>query len=723
MQLGMMPTRIRVILSGKGAYGVSHRDIGSPQPLGEARPDNLLDSWKEIAAYLDREVRTVQRWEKKEGLPVYRQIHEKMGTVYAYKSEIDAWWKERSAKLASKAENGELAVGPRVVSWPADIPGEGVTAASLWQKVPRLAVYAAAVAGLIAIALGLYGIARVYDWRFLRRPPLEGMRIARLTFTGQVRDAAISPDGKYVAFVNLDSGARSIWVYQVATGSTAQVIPNDIGFWPWGARLAFSPDGTYIYYENLDSREGTGLYGLYRVPMVGGTPRKLISDVDSAVTFSPDGKRLAFMRNSNERAEVALIIANSDGSNERSVAVRRRDSGFTFEAPAWSPDGKQIAAAIGQGGLYGRQQIEVVAADTGRETPVGTQTWWFLGRMGWLPDGRGLVLVAKESTSSANAQIWQVDFPNGGVHRVTNDLANYFCLTGSADGAYWIALQERVASSLWASPKGDWAESKRITPGVDSVDGNSGFTWTADGRILYTSLHAGGESTRTVSPDGRNVQELPLGPGMIRRPSACGDGRYILYTSQSDSGRNVWRADPSGNEAKQLTFGNDDGYAQCSSDSKWFIYASSNKGHPTLFKMSIDGGQPISISEKYRGVARLSPDSKWVVAAFEDAPKHTEMAVISVDGGELRWPFDVPEGIDWNAYLAWTPDGGGVIYAVIRSGVSNLWLQPLSGGPPRQLTDFKEGRIFSFNWSADGSQLVLARGSITDDAVLFTSRK
>jgi eukaryotic-like serine/threonine-protein kinase len=701
---------------------VSHGDSTSPTRLGEARPANLLDSWKEIAAYLDREVRTVQRWEKKEGLPVHRQIHEKIGTVYAYKSEIDAWWRERSTKLASKGENGELADGPHIVSWPAQ-PGEEVADAASSHRLPRWAVYAAGIASVVAIALGLYRIARVYDWRFLRRPPLEGMRIARLTFTGQVRDAAISPDGKYIAFVNLDSGARNVWVYQVATGSTAPVVSKDIGFWPWGARLTFSPDGTYIYYENLDSHEGTGLFGLYRVPMVGGTPRELISDVDSAVTFSPDGKLLAFMRNSNERAEVTLIIANSDGSNERPLAVRKRDNGFTFEAPAWSPDGKQIAAAIGQGGLYGRQRIELVAVDTGRETPVGNQTWWFLGRMGWLPDGRGLVLVAKENTSSTNAQIWQVDFPGGDVHRVTNDLADYFCLTGSADGAYWVALQEKVASSLWASPKGDWARAKQITPGVGSVDGNSGFTWTPDGRILYTSRHAAGESIRSVDPDGRNMKDFSPGPGMNRRPSACPDGHYILYTSQNDAGRNVWRSDSEGSEVRQLTFGNDDGYAQCSSDSKWFIYASGNKGHPTLFKMSINGGQPVPISEKYRGVARLSPDSKWVVAAFEDAAKHTEMAVISVDGGELRWPFDVPEDIDWNGHLAWTPDGRGVIYSVIRGGVSNLWTQPLFGGPQTPLTDFKEGLIFSFNWSPDGSQLVLARGSITDDAVLFTSRK
>jgi Tol biopolymer transport system component len=230
--------------------------------------------------------------------------------------------------------------------------------------------------------------------------------------------------------------------------------------------------------------------------------------------------------------------------------------------------------------------------------------------MAWLPDSRGLVFGARKDVSALNAQIWQVDFPGGDVRRVTNDLADYFCLTRSADGTVWTTLQEKKSSSLWILRRGNAGQAKQITPGLDSVDGNSGFTWTADGKILYTSWHAGGESLRTVAPDGNNVQEFPLTLGMNRRPSACPDGRYILYTSQNGSDRNVWRTDSAVNEIKQLTFGNDDGYAQCSSGSRWFIYGSGNKGHPTLFKMSIDGGQPVPITDKYRGVARLSPDSR-----------------------------------------------------------------------------------------------------------------
>jgi hypothetical protein len=215
--------------------------------LGESRPDELLDSWKEIAAHLGRDVRTVQRWEKKEALPVHRHEHEKMGTVYAYKSEIDAWWSGRSSRLASKAENGGMTGGPQLVSWPSVTPqmtgAEELAAATPWPRVRRLTVYAVAIAGLLFTAFAFYEIVPMRSWR--RKPPLEGMRIARLTFTGQVKDAAISPDGKYVAFVNLERGKRSVWVYHTATGSTAQVVSDDIGYWPWGADR---PEFLYQFY-------------------------------------------------------------------------------------------------------------------------------------------------------------------------------------------------------------------------------------------------------------------------------------------------------------------------------------------------------------------------------------------------------------------------------------------------------------------------------------------
>src|SRR5713226_3053721 len=144
---------MRVSPSTNGAYRMSHGEVPPPIPIGESRPDNFLDSWKEIAAYLGREVRTVQRWEKNEGLPVHRQIHEKLGTVYAYKSEIDAWWSERSAKLASKAASGELAGGPRIVSWPASTPegqNEALTAATPSRRLWGLAAVAV-VSGLLAL--------------------------------------------------------------------------------------------------------------------------------------------------------------------------------------------------------------------------------------------------------------------------------------------------------------------------------------------------------------------------------------------------------------------------------------------------------------------------------------------------------------------------------------------------------------------------------------------
>src|SRR3981189_331590 len=81
---------------------------GTPSP--EKPPEDRLDSWKEIAAYLNRDVTTVQRWEKREGMPVHRHVHDKIGSVYASRAELDAW--ARGRNLPAAAENGDDAPSP-----------------------------------------------------------------------------------------------------------------------------------------------------------------------------------------------------------------------------------------------------------------------------------------------------------------------------------------------------------------------------------------------------------------------------------------------------------------------------------------------------------------------------------------------------------------------------------------------------------------------------------
>jgi serine/threonine protein kinase len=207
------------------------------------------------------------------------------------------------------------------------------------------------------------------------------MTITPISSSGHTYGAAISPDGKWLAYISDEEGKSAIWVRQLGTGSTAQVVAPSIGNFKG---ITFSPDGNYLYF--VKGEPGTGLSKLYQVPSLGGTPHELIVDVDSPVTFSPDGKQIAFVRQSSTGGTSSLLGAKADGSAEHAIAVLRAPLSFSAEGPSWSPDGQRIA--IGKSISAGFQQyaIETVAVDTGAETRLGTNDWGYLRRISWMMD-------------------------------------------------------------------------------------------------------------------------------------------------------------------------------------------------------------------------------------------------------------------------------------------------------------------------------------------------
>src|SRR5207237_3005810 len=118
----------------------------------------------------------------------------------------------------------------------------------------------------------------------------QTMNIARLTSTGKARNAAISPDGKYVVHVVDDGEQQSLWMRQVSTSSNVQISPPANLIYH---NLTFSPHGDYLYYVAWDKKTP---FTLHQMPVLGGASRKLVTDIDSVVTFSPDGKQFAFLR-------------------------------------------------------------------------------------------------------------------------------------------------------------------------------------------------------------------------------------------------------------------------------------------------------------------------------------------------------------------------------------------------------------------------------------------
>lgn len=184
------------------------------------------------------------------------------------------------------------------------------------------------------------------------------------------------------------------------------------------------------------------------MPLVGGAPKKLLTQLDSAVTFSPDGKQLAFVRYISE-SEDQLVLTDPDGSGER-VLVKHTTHGFFQHTGlvkiSWSPDGETIVCPTFDRELaYGSAAglVEVRVRD-GTERPFTPRKWAAVTQVAWLRDGGGLVLIAQDKPPSGS-QVWHLSYPDGEARKITNDFSDYgdISVTAASSATYSSPLTRR----------------------------------------------------------------------------------------------------------------------------------------------------------------------------------------------------------------------------------------------------------------------------------------
>ena len=574
---------------------------------------------------------------------------------------------------------------------------------------------------LVALGFGLYKMMRGNRPSAAPNVPFQAIELLRLTNSGRVNDSAISPDGKYVAYIVENAGKQSIWIRQVDTSNNLQIVPpTDTQF--YGGTFSLKSDE--LYYIAKERNNSIGV--LYRVPALGGMPVKLIHDVDGPVTLSPDEKQLAFVRGSST-GERALMLANSDGSGERKLASRMGYESFSFGGPGWSPDGKSIVCASAYTDDKGRfvTVVEVAVGD-GSIRPLTSQRWKAIGRISWLQDAKGLVFTAVEQGTRATSQLWYLEYPSGQAYRVSKDLQDYHGASLTSDAKTLITKQTQTLSSLWVAANNDSDRATEILSHKE--DSNYGysyyyrtrFSWMPDGKLMYTSTVNGIPSIWVMSASGGGNKQLTNDTFDRTFPSVTPDSRYIIFISDRMGFLNIWRMDIDGSNQKQLTTGEDDSWSWCSPDSRWVVYHNGRQGRRTLWRVSVDGGQPEQLTDYPSVGPVVSPDGNWISCYYRLEMKAPwKLGVVPFNGGPPIKSFDIPPGVLFQSLVRWTPDGSALAYIVNRDGVSNIWTQPLDGGPARQITNFKSDQIFWFEWSPDGGQLGVSRGAITSDVVMI----
>jgi len=575
---------------------------------------------------------------------------------------------------------------------------------------------------VVAVAAGLFRYTRRNEAAsdFATQSPRT--RTTQLTNNGQVLRAAVSPDGKYVAYIQSERGQESLWVRQVEIARGIEIVQPTSGGHFVG--ITFSPDSNSIFYVKYEKDSAIG--GLYQVPVLGGAARKILSDVDSQISFAPDKKQFTFVRNDLSRKESHLMIANLGDANQRHLAAHAGVNWMTDAAPAWSPDGKIIirTARIETSNSANTKTslLEVQVAD-GRQTIFKTHQWDAIQAIEWLADGTGLIVAARDTASLLAYQLWQVDYPGGDARVITRDLHSYSSASATADMKSLVTILHRRIANLWVAPRDKAAEAVQILSGNSKDLGwLLGVEWLRDGKIIYGSTAGGKEDIWLMNADGSNQKQLTTAAGANFDPTVSADGHTMVYVSKTaDAASHLWKMNLHNGESAQLTNDVTELRPDISPDGRWVVYMSLDKDSPRLWKTSIDGGEgPIQLTDKITSVPRVSPDGRFIACFYRaQVDTFSKLAVIPFDGGEPVKVFDKSPTTIVESGIQWTPDGRALTFIDNRDGVSNIWLQPLDGSPAKQLTNFTSETIFRFAWSPDGKMFVAERGTEIGDIVLI----
>ncbi|HKW32080.1 MAG TPA: protein kinase [Candidatus Acidoferrum sp.] len=542
-----------------------------------------------------------------------------------------------------------------------------------------------------------------------RHVPFERFSIENLTNSGHVILAAVSPDGKYLLDVRDENGLQSLWLRHIPTASNTQIVP------PAGTRyggVTFSPDGNYLYFVRRDDEEHR-VSSLYRAPVLGGAPQVLIKDVDSPVTFSPDGQRLAYLRARHDSPVWDLLVANKDGSPDRalftSVAILS-DS----HTPAWSPDGKVIVIPLTQPTADTFTGLLVVDAASGkRETRAVPDAPLFL-HPAWMPDSSGMIMTSVAiQNGMLNRQLVFLTYPQGQVRELTADTNNYWLLSLASDGRSLVTTQSQFKYEVSLAPAQSPDALRPVHLSSHLVVW--WWSWTPDGRLVFPQ----GGDIRILDPKGGERVVMSDKSHLPDQAAVCGNGRYIVYRQLGKAAKtaeNLWRMDANGSNPTQLTFGHNETDVRCALDDKWVYYADAADNFLPK-RVSLEGGTPEKAFDSAIGGAALSPDGKTLVTLETRELDHKLMLKFISTEDKKSWYHDVDQRA--SRPLEFTADGKAVAYTVHEKGVDNLWLQPLISSTYRQLTHFTSERIAQFAFSPDGSQIAFERGHTESDAVLL----
>jgi Tol biopolymer transport system component len=572
---------------------------------------------------------------------------------------------------------------------------------------------------LAAAPMALLGVVAAAWWLPRRGTSgsSAGVSIARLTTTGNAIDAAISPDGRQLAWVESASGMQGLRLRRLDDGQSLDLVPAAaVGFWG----IAFVPDGSRVLYATKSAQSPAGR--LFSVSARGGPSTPILDGIDSTTSISRDGQRIAFYRAEYpDTGTTSLVVANIDGGELHALASLKAPEFFVpafFAAPAWSPDAERISAVI-HNAATGDAVLATIDARSGTRQEF-SRRFSDATFTSWVPDGSGILFVADYADQFREypRKVWFQPFPRGEPHRVTPDLLEYRNVSVRADGSAFVSVGLDAAYTLWRIPLGG-ASPQRIAS--ERYDGLLGIAPLADGRTIVSAGERGNTQLALLDREG-NGRRILTRDGTNLWPAVTPDGTTVVFVSNRDGQTGIWRMNVDGSDSRLLSHLTRPSWVSVTPDGRFVVCASvgdAESAAVATWRLSIDGGEPTMIAA---GIDRpaVSPDGR-LLAGINVAPgaSRLTLVVMPLDGSAPLRELGTISPATANGLMEWTADSNGILFSTVER--TNVWLQPLSGGPPSRVTDLATLDIVRGRRTPDGGSLIVARGSAQTDAYLVSN--
>jgi Tol biopolymer transport system component len=668
------------------------------------RPEDRLDSWKKIASYLKRDVSTVQRWERREAMPVHRHVHDKLGSVFAYRSELDAWWVSRRSRLVQDEADGAGQTATHAE------PAAGPAAAR--RPRGRLMLWAAA-AGilLIAGALAWLAIASRSGWR----NPLADARFTRLSdFTGTEQAAAISADGKLVAFLADQNGQTDAWIGEVGSGAYRNLTNGQLRDFnnPSIRMLGFSPDSSLvsIWTRRADGAQPDDVKVL-AVPARGGALQPYLERA-AEFDWSRDGARLVYHTTAPGDPLFVRDRQQAQERGDRQIYVA--PAGVHCHFPVWSPSGAYIYFIRGvppdQWDIWRIQPsgsgLERITTHNARLTyPV-------------LLDENTVAYLATDA-DGAGPWMYAVDVERRVSHRISSGLESYRSLAASADGSRLVVSIATPRTSLWRLrlTQGGDAATAAASPVLESSNGITPRL-SADA-LFYVSWRGERQGIWAVSPRGRREIWSSARERIAGGPAVAPDGAHLAFTSRDAARTRLYLMDSDGAHVRVLADSLPlQGNPAWAPDGQSLVSAVLRDGEPRLTRFFLNGDTARPFLYEYSTDPVWAPDGRFLVYSGPDVGTTFPLRAAAADGRPYPLPgLMLTRGARRVAFLR---DAASLV--VLRGGIGHkdFWLVDLRTGAQRMLAELPADFVIrDFDVSSAGSEIVFDRLQVSSYLALI----